>query len=244
MATVAGYLRPRTVDEALASLDGPGALVLAGGTRLNAEPTPGPVVLVDLQALELSGIEQLADGVVELGATTTLQAVADSALVPATIRDAARRAEPSTLRAAATIGGCVASGEPSSELLAALLVHDALVCLAGRTGEHTVSLAALLPDLQRLKGRIVMAVTIDTTGTSAAARCGRTRADRPIVAAVVRRTMNGEPRLALAGVAATPVLVTSVDELAPPPGDHLGSSGYRRTLAATLAARALAASSP
>ena len=239
MAIVAGYRRPGTLDEALGLLGEPGAVVLAGGTRLNAEPTPEPVVMVDLQALGLDGVERAGDGALRIGAMTTLQQVVDDDRAPVAVREAARRAEPSTLRAAATVGGCVATAEPASELLATLLVHDALVELTGGDGKRTVPLAALLADPARLTGRIVTAVTIETTGVTSAARAGRTRADRPIVAAVARRTVDGRRLLALTGVAATPVLVANVDELAPP-GDFLGSSEYRGALARTLAARALA----
>ncbi len=240
MAMVAAYRRPSTIEEALVLLEQPGAVVLAGGTRLNGEPTRDPVVMVDLQALELSGVERVGDGALRIGATTTLQQLVDDDDVPVAVRDAARRLEPSTIRAAATVGGCVATAEPASEFLATLLVHDAVVGLAGRDGERTVTLATVLLDLPLLAGRIITAVTIDTTGVTSAARVGRTPADRPIVAAVARRTSDGERRLALTGVAATPVLVTGVDEL-DPPGDFRGSREYRRALAVTLAARALEA---
>ena len=89
-------------------------------------------------------------------------------------------------------------------------------------------------------GAFVTAVVIETEGTCAAARTGRTAADRPIVAAYARRTPDSETRLALAGVARRPVLVNpdELDELEPP-DDFRGSSEYRRALAHTLAARAL-----
>ena len=238
MARVSGYLRPSTLDEAVALLEQPCALVLAGGTRLNAEPTPAPVLVVDIQALGLSGIEGMHDGALRIGATATLQQIVDDVRVPVAVREGARRAGPSTLRTAATVGGCIATGEPASELLATLLVHDAVVSLAGRDGEQELPLAALLSDRARLEGRILTRVTLDVAGVTSAARTGRTRADQPIVAAIARRTGTGELRLALAGVAATPVLVANTDHL-DPPSDFLGSSDYRRALAAVLAVRAL-----
>ena len=86
--------------------------------------------------------------------------------------------------------------------------------------------------------RIVTAVTIETTGSSVVARAGRTRADRAIVAAAARIGADGERRLALSGMAATPLLVEGTDEL-DPPGDFRGSSEYRRALAEVLVARAV-----
>jgi CO/xanthine dehydrogenase FAD-binding subunit len=238
VAMVAAYRRPGTLDEALGLLTEPGAVVLAGGTRLNGEPSRDLVVMVDLQALGLSGVARLAGGALRIGSMTTLQQVVENGEVPFALRDAARRLEPSTIRAAATVGGCVATAEPTSEFVATLLVYDALVGITGPEGELTVPLSVLLMDSPFPAGWIITTVTIDTTGVTAAARVGRTVADRPIVAAVARRTLAGDLRLALTGVAGVPVLVEDVDEL-DPPEDFRGSSEYRRALAVTLAARVL-----
>jgi len=241
MAQVSAYERPKSLDEALAALSRPSAVVIGGGTKVNAARRSVPITVVDLQALHLDGVQELANGSVRIGATTTLQRLAEDADLPEVIREAAGREQPSTLRAVATLGGCVATAEPSSELLAALLVHDARVSLAALEGvEATSPLADLLDDLASLAKRIITAVTIETGGVSAAARVGRTIADRPIVAAVARRAPSGEIRLALAGVAATPVLAAGATEYHPV-GDFRGSSEYRRSLAATLSSRVLEA---
>lgn len=238
--TVAGYERPATVDEALALLARPGTVALGGGTTLNAAGGGERVVLVDLQALGLDRIERAPDGLVSLGGSVTLQELVEDGDLPAAVREAARRELPSTLRTAATVGGCVAGGDPESELLAVLLVHDARVDGVGRDGVETLPLDVLLDDPALLAGRIVTGVTIDVSGVSAVERTARTPADRAIVAAAARRTPAGEQRLALTGVASRPVLVASVDEL-DPPGDFRGSSEYRSALAAVLARRALEA---
>jgi CO/xanthine dehydrogenase FAD-binding subunit len=49
---------------------------------------------------------------------------------------------------------------------------------------------------------------------------------------------DGRRRLALAGVASTPVLAEETDEL-DPPGDFRGSGEYRRALAGVLVSRAI-----
>jgi carbon-monoxide dehydrogenase medium subunit/putative selenate reductase FAD-binding subunit len=135
----------------------------------------------------------------------------------------------------------VATADSSSEFLASLLVHGAEVRLAGRDGLHSLGLATLLANRAPLAGRIIAAVAVETGGVTSAARTARTRADRAIVAAVARRTTDGERRLALTGVAATPVLVAAEDAAngLHPPGDFRGSSEYRHALAAVLAKRAL-----
>jgi probable selenate reductase FAD-binding subunit len=245
VTSVCAYWRPASLDEALTLLGScQDAVVLGGGTKLNADPAPGPIEVVDLQALRLDRIETLGDATVRIGAMATLQQIADSPALPVVVREAARRERPSTLRSQVTLGGCVAAREGDSELLAALLAHDAAVNTAGRDGPTRSELAEFLAGAPLDRGRIITNVTVCTSGVAAAARTARTRADRPIVAAVARVTAAGERRLALAGVAATPVMVDERarwgDEL-DPPGDFRGSGEYRRALAVVLASRALEA---
>ncbi len=240
MATVVGYERPTVLDEALELLARPGTAPLAGGTTLNATPSNEPVLVVDLQALALDRIEQPDETTLRIGATTSLQRLADEPAVPPAIREAARRERPSTLRAAATVGGCVACGDPESELLAVLLVHEACVTVASVNGEETVELDELLASGGPRHGQLVTSVTVAIGGRSAVSRTARTPADRAIVAAAARQMPNGTELLALSGVAKRPLLVANLEELEPP-GDFRGSPAYRRHLAATLAERALTA---
>jgi probable selenate reductase FAD-binding subunit len=250
MSTVSAYWRPLSVGGALALARRRRAVLIGGGTDMNAAPLGGPVEIVDLQAAGLDQIETTPAGC-SVGATATLQQIADEVAVPPAVRDAARRELPSTLRAAATIGGCVASGHWESELLATLLACDAEVMLALPDGQQKVGLDDLLADHQSLRGAIVTRVCIPGDGILAAVRTGRTSADRPIVCAVARRATGGL-RLALSGVAARPVVSqTALIRSGPyaadwaarldPPGDFRGSSAYRRALAVTLARRAVEA---
>ena len=220
-------------------LECPGSVLIGGGTKVNARPTGEPVAVVDLQALGLDTVDRIDGGGLRIGATVTLQQLVDSGEVPAVVREAARREQPSTLRAQATVGGTIVTADPESELLATLLVHDAVVIVAGEAGPEELTLEALL-GLPLPAGRILSAVTIDPTGSSVVARAGRTRADRAIVAAAARIGGDGEQRVALSGVAPTPILVEGTDEL-DPPGDFRGSGEFRRALAEVLVARALEA---
>ncbi len=211
--------------------------MLAGGTLLGAEPPDEATVMVDLQELGLDRIELEAGFSLRIGAMATLQQLMDAPDAPAIVREAARRELPSTLRSQATVGGCVATGQAESELLAALLVHEAVVHVSSGHVTEAMPLEDVLADLPINAGRLVLAVTIRTSGVAGSARTGRTPADRAIVAAYARATGDGR-RHALTGVARTPVLVEPGDEL-DPIGDFRGSGEYRRALATVLLARAV-----
>lgn len=220
------------MSQALELLERPHAVVLAGGTQLNGSPPEEEVELVDLQALHLDRVEPDEGGSLRIGAMATLQQLVDSGHAPDVVREAARREQPSTLRAQATVGGCIATGHAESELLGALLVHEAAVHLESGTGAESLPLETVLADLPIGAGRVVTGVTIRTTGVAAAARTARTPADRAIVAAFARVTDGGRA-LALTGVAPTPILVEPGAAL-DPPGDFRGSGEYRRALAEVL----------
>ena len=246
MARISLYRRPETMDEAFTCLDRPGAVVIGGGLRVNPGSSAEPVEVVDLQALGLSGMEPQDAGRLRIGSMTNLQQLADGGVVPASLRDAARREQPSSLRSQVTLGGCVVSADPESELLAVLLVHGAVVHTTRRAQDALCPLEEFLSSLPLPAGTIVTAVTIETGGDVVALRTGRTRADGAIVSAVGRRTRSGGLQLAMSGVGTTPLLLDISDgtvghalaDLAPP-DDFRGSREYRRALATVLATRVL-----
>jgi CO/xanthine dehydrogenase FAD-binding subunit len=193
--------------------------------------------MIDLQGI---GLNEIGGGgpTVEIGAMVRLSALAAHDAVPDLLRELGRREGPNTLRNAATVGGTIASGSPESELLAGFLVYQGQVTLAGPSGAtQTVGLDELLGNRSMLDGSIITRLQIDSGGSAAVERTGRTPSDVSIVAAVARKTSAGIA-LALTGVAPTPILVVParVAELTPP-GDFRGSSKYRRHLADTLARR-------
>lgn len=239
MRTITGYHRPADLEQALdligrEDVDG---FLISGGTAVVTDDLPVGAEVIDLQSAVPAGIESRDDRVV-FGAMTRLQDIVDSDLVPPLLRDLTHREGPSTFRHAATIGGTVAAADWESELLAGLLIYEAQVTVVGTDGAATIDLADLLADRSRLAGGIITEVSVATGGEAAAVRTARTPADTPIVAAAARVVADGF-RIAVTGVAATPVLVDDVASL-DPPGDFRGSPEYRKHLAATLTKRVVA----
>ncbi|MDJ0923655.1 MAG: FAD binding domain-containing protein [Acidimicrobiia bacterium] len=238
MQTISTYHRPGTLEEALALLtrDGQKTVVIGGGTGVSASELPPGTEVVDLQAAAESAIDA-QDGRVVYGSMARLQELVDHPASPPLLVETALREGPNTLRNAATVGGTTARAHPDSELVAALLVHDAVINVALGGGARELPLADLLRDRSPLDQGIITSVSIERSGETASARTGRTPADASIVAAVGRVVTDGI-RLALTGVAAHPILAApgDLDQL-DPPGDFRGSSAYRKALAGVLAKR-------
>lgn len=237
MARIATYARPSSLNEAVRLFESKRAVVIGGGTTLGRRPSSSELDVVDLQRLGLGGISIDGDRA-RIGATVTFDELARHEGIPGHVRDAARRELPSTLRTLATLGGLAAAGTSDSELLALLLVHEAVVSIAAETLSTEEPLEEYLASPSRARIGIVTAVTFRISGRTAVARTARSRADRPIVVAAARVGPDGHHRLALCGVAPTPVLVDN-PQYVDPPGDYRGSSEYRAALAEILSARVL-----
>ena len=236
MPSVLAYHRPQTLDAASELSHRPNTRLIGGGTVVVPDarvPGADGVEIVDLQALGLDTIAAAPGESLTLGAMVRLGALAVDERVPALVRDLARRELPSALRNQATIGGTVALGARDSVLVAGLLVHGAEVDIHGG---GTMALADLLA--ADAPAGLITAIRIACDGAGSIAATGRTPADDPIVAAIARDASAGV-RVALTGVAATPVEVDPADPTAglEPSGDFRGSSAYRLHLASTLTRR-------
>ena len=239
MSRVKSDARPTTIEEAL-TLIAAGGQVVAGGTKANRnhnpfDGTPEPRAVVDIQDLGLTGASVDSAGTAVIEACVTLQQVADLDGLPSVVRAAARRESPRPIRNAATVGGTIASGAATSELLAALLVYDTTVQIRSADGASTARLADVLAE--SMPDALITSIELSTHGAGAAHRVGRTPADDPIVATVGRK-VDGRLAIAIAGVDRVPRLVVpdAIDEL-DPPADFRGSAEYRRHLAAVLTSR-------
>ena len=226
MPLARAYHRPTDLDEALGLLSDPQRVPLAGGTVLNADRNPSDFELVDLQLLGLDRIETSAEQMV-IGAMVDLEQLRDACDDPL-IAEMCRRELPSTLRTLATVGGTVSAGGQNSVLLAAFLVS------------HGVGIDSNGNDcsLDDNPDRLITAVRLACTGTTAWSLTGRTPMDTPIVAAVGRRDATGL-RVAVTGVGTRPRSVDPHDPTADldPPDDFRGSAAYRRHLVDVHVAR-------
>lgn len=248
MPQINAYHRPQTLEEVTTLLARPdvNTVILAGGTylvpRLNESAPDGSTIeLVDLQALGLVNLNH-RDHYLTLGAMVRLQDMVESPELPSFLREIARREEPNTMRNAATIGGLVAVADPESELLATLLVMETTLDIQSRSSSLTLKLGDFLAKpTDKLANGLIVSLTLKTSGQFSQARVARTPADKPIVAVIARRDDTANLRLAMCGVAPTPILVhpDQVDNLTPP-SDFRGSSEYRLAMARQLTQRALA----
>ncbi len=143
-----GYVRPETLEEALAFLwdHGKESKVVAGGTDLLVDMRAGKLragCLVDISRLEeLKGIRLGEDGL-SVGAGVTLSEIHDSEVLERyapSLRKASFSFASAQIRNTATIGGNVGNASPSADTMPPMIVHDALAVLQGVNGERRVPL--------------------------------------------------------------------------------------------------------
>ena len=143
------YLRPSTVEDAVAALRDAGdeAKVLAGGQSLIPVlrlRMAAPSLLVDIGGLDqLRGVREDGDALV-IGAMATHAEVASSPLVAAhapLLAQAAGEIGDRQVRHLGTFGGSLAHADPAGDLPAVALAMDASFVVVGPNGRRTVGAA-------------------------------------------------------------------------------------------------------
>jgi aerobic carbon-monoxide dehydrogenase medium subunit len=223
------FAAPATLDEALAELAAPEAVVLAGGTSLvlllkSRLIAPRRVVWLG-KVGGLRGIEVSAGDLV-IGAMTTLAEVAASRevgrLLPA-LAQAARVVGNPRVRAVATVGGALAHADPRQDLPPALLALGAVVRLQSPAGERRLPLRTLFTgplETSLRDGELLTAVEVPAPPAGQRSLYLRftpaSREDFPTVGVAVRVVNRDgvvvDAALALAGVAPVPLLVPQAAE--------------------------------
>lgn len=242
------YHRPSTLESALELLGRktPITVPLAGGIFLDRKSEQSFAV-VDIQDLSLKEI--IKDGIsLRLGAAVTLQELIDHPDIPSVLKEACRKESNYNHRQMATLGGCVASGNGRSILLAVLLTLNSQVEI--QPGNVTVSVGEILPlRRQFLSKKLITAITINTISRVSFETISKTPGDRSIAGVSVAQWPNGRTRVCVFGFGDYPI--TAMDgptvagaEIAAKnafaeSGDINASTSYRQDLAEILVKRCL-----
>ena len=138
------FLRPGTLDEALAALAETRATVLSGGTDLFPALSFGPLrgAVLDISAIsELKGI-RFTDSYIEIGGRATWSEIVSANLPRGFdgLKAAAREIGAVQIQNQATVAGNICIASPASDGLAALMALDAEVTLASHLRLRTLPL--------------------------------------------------------------------------------------------------------
>jgi aerobic carbon-monoxide dehydrogenase medium subunit len=245
------YAKPRSLPEALELLERPGAKVLAGGQSLI--PTlnmrlSSPELLVDITGLSLAGVCEAGKSL-RIGALTTHSQIEQSAEVGAKVpllAAAAKHVAHPAIRNRGTLGGSLALADPAAEYPACALALQAVIVIAGKTGERRVKAEDFFKGLFEtdLKpNEILVAVEFPIGGRSAFLELARRNGDYAIIGLAAH-----ESRFAFFGAGPMPVLFKARKTLQEskaalakeldPPADLYNSSATKLHLAGVLLERA------
>lgn len=261
MWKVREWLRPSSPEQAaqlLAQL-GPKGRLVAGGTRIS--PQSEVEFLVDISKLPMKEVSAGGSSL-RLGSGISLQALATfepvRRLAGGILALATRHTYTALVRNRATLGGEIATAEPTSEILAALLALQASVELL--TPEpRSIPLSSYLADHGAFLASLITAVSIPMDWNAGGlARVARTVSDRPIVSAAFAYrggAQGGLGSLGLVGGAERVLgfavefqqapsgqeVVARIEGALSPPSDIRGSAQYRGQVIPVVVRRAVQA---
>jgi carbon-monoxide dehydrogenase medium subunit len=241
------------VDEALRALSShEGARALAGGqTLINVMKAraASPDVLVDLWPLdELKTIDGDGDGGLRIGSMVTYaQLMRDSTVGEARpiLAEVASQIADVQVRNRGTIGGNICSSDPTNHFPPVAVAQGWRMHVVGPGGERELSADEFFLGVYFTAvgpGELLTAITVPAGGSDGFASV-TLGADGTCIASAAVQVREGEARIALGCVGATPVVVSSPEEVRTadmdPPSDVHASADYRRHLAEVCAGRAL-----
>jgi aerobic carbon-monoxide dehydrogenase medium subunit len=247
------YHRASSLEDALAALAEPDAKALAGGQSLIPVlklRIARPSVLVDLDGLELGGLEQRGDEL-RIGALASWDDIAYSDTLDspglAGLAECAAGIGDVQIRNRGTIGGSLAHADPASDMPAMLLALGAQVELRSAEGERSLPVSELFigPFLTALgPAELITAVTLPVPppgSGSAYVSVEHPASGFALAGAGALVRADGTSSLAVTGVAARPTLLPEDGSLdgVEMYGDRFAPESYRRHLAGVVVARAL-----
>lgn len=252
------YERPTDLERALELLGEEDARALAGGQSLLPVMKlriARPELVVDISRLPLRGVELRGDELL-VGALTTWDELASAPELGraafAGIVECAQGIGDLQVRNRGTIGGSLAHADPASDMPAVLIALGARLRLRSRRGERSIQASDLSvgPFLTTLEpGELITEIVVSTPpqGSGSAYVSVEHPASGFALAGAAALVSPAGESVALAGVAATPVLLTEgadpsaalaeIDVL----DDRFAPEEYRRQLAAVVVRRALEA---
>jgi len=202
------------------------AAILAGGTDLFVEirnRLRSPSLLIDIKTIDaLQRLEADADGPVTIGASVSLNAIAESAVLreryPA-LAAAAESIGTYQLRNRATLIGNMCNASPAADGAPPLLVLEAEAAITGPDGSRRLPISDLFAGVKRTHlhpGEIVTSITIPDPGTevrTAFLKQQRIRGhDLAVVNAAVAYTpADGRLQVAIGSCSTTPLTLEPVD---------------------------------
>jgi len=263
------YVRAGSVEDAVAALaaanSGGEGKVIAGGQSLMpllALRLAQPSVLVDINRVPgLAAIGPKPGGGLRIGALTRHRALAAQRQHPL-LAEAARWVGHAAIRTRGTLGGSLAHADPAAELPVVAVASGGVATVAGPAGRRDISAADLFTGALQTSledDEIIEAVEFPAPGRWGFAEFARRHGDFGLVV-VAAAEMDGRLRLALGGVAPTPVRPAAAEAvlaggpLSParigeaaeaaageiePAADIHATAGYRRQLTRVLVTRAL-----
>jgi carbon-monoxide dehydrogenase medium subunit len=226
------FVEPTSVSQACSLLaeDPDGSVVFAGGTD----------ILVDLKArlrtvdrlvslgriAELAGLDIADDGVLRIGAMTTVNTVARDNGVTSRfpgIHDAAMSLAAEQVRNQATVAGNLCMAVPSADMAPVLLAHGAVMRVASPTGERSIPLGEFFVGpretvLEPVDIVVAIEVPAPAPGSGAASlrQGGRVSLSLPMAAAAAVVEMDGATcraaTIALGAVAPVPIVAEAAGQ--------------------------------
>jgi CO/xanthine dehydrogenase FAD-binding subunit len=221
--TTQAYYLPQSVDEAISLLaeHGPTLLVMAGGTiamPLINEGISLPEKVMGLRRADLKYVNR-SNGVVEIGATTTLSQMLTQEEMPL-LQQAAHHIGGWAIRNMGTVGGNLFAPPPSGDFAVALLALDAQVKLVSKDGERVLPLTEFYTGFMTTAlapGELVTEILVPMPkGKTAYIKYGRRHANTPaVVTLAANLVLDGkkvvDARLALNGVGPHPLRATKAE---------------------------------
>ena len=224
MTTQAYYL-PQSVPEAISLLaeHAPELLVMAGGTIAMPLINEGISMPERVMGLRQTGLNYVtrSNGIVEIGATTTLTQVLAQEEVPL-LKQAADHVGGWAIRNMGTVGGNLFAPPPSGDFAVALLALDAQVKLVGVDGERVLPLAEFYTGFMTTAlapGELLTEILLPVPkGKTVYIKYGRRQANTPaVVSLAAHLEFDGDQvthaRLALNGVGPHPLRATNAEAI-------------------------------